>query len=75
SPDIADLIRNGKIHLVINTLTKGKTHERDGFKIRRAAVEHGIPCLTSFDTTWALIEVMRILKAGEKPSILALQDY
>ena len=48
-PDIAELIRAGKIQLVINTMTKGKMPQRDGFRIRRAAVEHGIPCLTSLD--------------------------
>ncbi|MCD5406715.1 MAG: carbamoyl-phosphate synthase large subunit [Desulfotomaculum sp.] len=73
--DIAKLIKSGKINLVINTLTRGKAQERDGFRIRRAAVEHGIPCLTSLDTTWALIEVMRMLKEGGRADILALQDY
>ncbi len=38
SPHIVDLIRANKINLVINTLTKGKAPERDGFQIRRAAV-------------------------------------
>ena len=50
SPHIVDLIRANKINLVINTLTKGKAPERDGFQIRRAAVEYGVPCLTSLYT-------------------------
>ena len=47
---IADLIRNGKIDLVLNTLTFGKHPERDGFNLRRMAVEMAIPCLTSLGT-------------------------
>ena len=43
--------RQGKINLVINTLTQGRNAERDGFKIRRATVEHAIPCLTSVSYT------------------------
>ncbi len=59
TPNLLDLIQEGEISLVINTLTKGKVPERDGFKIRRAAVEHSIPCLTSLDTTIAILKVLR----------------
>ncbi|MBE0466901.1 MAG: carbamoyl-phosphate synthase large subunit, partial [Candidatus Desulforudis sp.] len=41
SPNIVDLLRENRIHLVINTLTKGRMQTRDGFRIRRAAVEMG----------------------------------
>jgi len=51
---IIDLIENGKINFVINTPTKGKESNRDGFKIRRMAVECKIPCFTSLDTVNAL---------------------
>ncbi|PZE22625.1 carbamoyl-phosphate synthase large subunit [Paenibacillus xerothermodurans] len=54
SPNILDLIRNGEAHFVVNTLTKGKTPERDGFRIRREAVENGVVCMTSLDTVRAL---------------------
>ncbi|MBC7325592.1 MAG: carbamoyl-phosphate synthase large subunit, partial [Moorella sp. (in: Bacteria)] len=57
-PNIIDYIRRGEIDLVVNTLTRGKTPERDGFKIRRAAVENNIPCLTSLDTARALMELI-----------------
>jgi carbamoyl-phosphate synthase large subunit len=46
-PNILDLIQSGKISLIINTPTKGRKPERDGFKIRRKAEEITIPCLTS----------------------------
>ena len=51
---ILSLIQTGKVDFIINTPTKGKKAERDGFKIRRAAVECKIPCFTSLDTANAL---------------------
>lgn len=75
SPDIIDLIKEGKIQFVINTLTKGKEPERDGFRIRRAAVEHGIPCITSLDTARVLIHVMQELKYGHDFELIPLQEY
>ncbi|ANB60426.1 carbamoyl-phosphate synthase large subunit [Anoxybacteroides amylolyticum] len=58
SPNILDIIRQGKAQVVINTLTKGKQPESDGFRIRREAVENGIPCLTSLDTAKAMLLVI-----------------
>jgi len=55
---LLDVIKGGKVQLVINTLTKGKQPERDGFRIRREAVENGIPCLTSLDTAEAILRVL-----------------
>ncbi|PKR86994.1 carbamoyl-phosphate synthase large subunit [Heyndrickxia camelliae] len=55
---LLDVIKTGKVQLVINTLTKGKQPERDGFRIRREAVENGIPCLTSLDTAEAILRVL-----------------
>jgi carbamoyl-phosphate synthase large subunit len=55
---LIDVIHQGKVHFIINTLTKGKQPERDGFGIRREAVENGIPCLTSLDTADAILKVI-----------------
>ena len=55
---IIDLIESGKINFVINTPTKGKQANRDGFKIRRMAVECKIPCFTSLDTVNALYQAI-----------------
>ena len=55
---IIDLIETGKINFVINTPTKGKQANRDGFKIRRMAVECKIPCFTSLDTVNALYQAI-----------------
>ena len=47
---ILNLIHSGKVNFVINTPTRGKESNRDGFKIRRLSVECKIPCFTSLDT-------------------------
>ncbi|WP_409305358.1 carbamoyl-phosphate synthase large subunit [Peribacillus sp. SCS-155] len=56
--NLLDVIRNGEAQFIINTLTKGKQPERDGFRIRRESVENGIPCLTSLDTAQAILSVI-----------------
>ncbi len=55
---LIDLINGGQVQIVVNTMTKGKQVERDGFRIRRESVDNGIPCLTSLDTARTLIEVI-----------------
>ncbi len=57
-PNILDLIRSGQAHFVVNTFTKGKTPARDGFRIRREAVENGVVCMTSLDTVEALLTML-----------------
>lgn len=56
--NLIDLIHKGKVQYVVNTTTVGKKVERDGFQIRRASVENGVPCLTSMDTVEALLKVI-----------------
>jgi carbamoyl-phosphate synthase large subunit len=67
SPHILDLIREGKADLVVNTWTRGKTPARDGFRIRREAVEHGIACLTSLDTVAALLTTLESIYLTAEP--------
>ena len=55
---VLDAIQNGDVDIVINTTTKGKSSEKDGFKIRRKATEHGVICFTSLDTANALLRVI-----------------
>jgi carbamoyl-phosphate synthase large subunit len=64
---VADILWEGKVDLVINTLTRGKLPQREGFKIRRAAVEMGVPALTSLDTARALLEVLTYMRVGLEP--------
>ncbi len=54
-PNIMDMIASGTIDLVINTPTRGRKQDTDGFKIRRAAVEHSVGCVTAIDTARALL--------------------
>ena len=64
SPNVLDVITQGDVDLVINTMSNIYTEPeeaggpvfKDGFEIRRAAVERRIPCLTSLDTAAALLE-------------------
>ncbi|MEX2314732.1 MAG: ATP-grasp domain-containing protein, partial [Thermomicrobiales bacterium] len=59
SPDMLDVILDGIVHGVINTPGPAEKEVLDGFQIRRAAVEKGIPCITSIDTARAVVEAMR----------------
>jgi carbamoyl-phosphate synthase large subunit len=56
-PNIIDIIKAKQVDLVINTPTKGNDSKRDGFLLRRAAVERNIAVITSLDTLRALVEV------------------
>lgn len=75
STDIIQMIKSGQIQMVINTLTQGKHSAKDGFKIRRATVEHGIACLTSLDTAWEVLRVLSFMRERRLVYVLALQDY
>ena len=54
SPNVMDLILGHKIDLVIDTPTQGRDKSRDGFLIRRNAIETGVYCITAMDTANAL---------------------
>ena len=56
--NIKNLLESETLCVVINTPTKGRKPERDGFKIRRKAVETSIPCLTSLDTAKAFLDCL-----------------
>jgi carbamoyl-phosphate synthase large subunit len=70
SPHVLDLIGRRGVDLVIND-AKGPREISDNYKIRRAAVEAGIACLTSLDTAQALAEALES-SAGPPRS---LQEY
>lgn len=54
---LLDLIKEKKVDLVINTLSKDKKSNTDGFKMRRFAEENKIPCFTSLDTVMAVLKI------------------
>ena len=63
SPNLMDLILGHKIDLVIDTPTNGSEKSRDGFLIRRNAIETGVNVLTSLDTAEALITSLETASA------------
>ena len=76
NPNCADFIREGKVDLMLNTLTYGKKPEREGFQLRRLAVEMGVPCLTSLDTAREVLHVVASrATAGDVITVDAVQDY
>jgi carbamoyl-phosphate synthase large subunit len=85
SPHVVDLINSGAVDLVINTIsqaTEGRRRLdgsglalRDGFEIRRAAVERRIPCLTSLDTAAALVESLNLLALDGAFQVMTVDEY
>ncbi|WHF52714.1 carbamoyl-phosphate synthase large subunit [Chryseobacterium gotjawalense] len=65
--NLIDLIQKGKVQYIVNTMTKGKQSERDGFQIRRTSVENGVPCLTSMDTVEAILKVIESMSFKMEP--------
>ena len=58
NPNVVDVVREGIVDAVVNTMSGGRDPMRDGFLIRRAAVERRIPCFTSLDTARAALEIL-----------------
>ncbi|NLB52749.1 MAG: carbamoyl-phosphate synthase large subunit [Syntrophomonadaceae bacterium] len=75
SPNIVDLIKDGQVDFVVNTLTHGRKPSSDGFLIRRAAVELNVPCLTSLDTLKVVLDVITEGKEMVNDKIYSLQEY
>ncbi|MCR5674794.1 MAG: carbamoyl-phosphate synthase large subunit [Lachnospiraceae bacterium] len=71
SPTVIDLILGHRIDLVIDTPTQGRDKTRDGFLIRRTAIETGVNVLTALDTARALVTS---LENGEREEDLTLVD-
>ncbi|MCX6022665.1 MAG: carbamoyl-phosphate synthase large subunit, partial [Chloroflexi bacterium] len=71
-PNVVDVIADGTVHAVINTVTGDRAPLRDGFDIRRAAAEHRIPCFTSLDTARAAISS---LVNGATYNVRPLPEY
>jgi carbamoyl-phosphate synthase large subunit len=58
-PNIIDLINDGSVVGIVNTITGGRIALQDGFQIRRIAVERRIPCFTSLDTARATLKALK----------------
>jgi len=72
-PNVVDVISQGIVTSVLNTITGGRIPLRDGFYIRRAAAEKRIPCFTSLDTARAAVEAL--VNGGQTYNAQPLPDY
>ncbi|MCJ7764263.1 MAG: carbamoyl-phosphate synthase large subunit, partial [Dehalococcoidales bacterium] len=72
-PNIVDIIRDGTVDGIVNTITGGRIPLRDGFHIRRAAAEKRIPCFTSLDTARAAAEALA--NGSQSYNAQPLPDY
>ncbi len=73
STEILDIILDGTVNAVINTPGPAQQEVLDGFQIRRAAVERGIPCVTSIDTARAIVDATS--KASGAYAVQPLPEY
>jgi len=72
-PNVIDVIHEGVVHGVVNTMSGDRVPLRDGFEIRRAAAERRIPCFTSLDTARAVAE--SLASRGLSYNVLPLREY
>jgi carbamoyl-phosphate synthase large subunit len=64
SPDSLDLMRKGEIGLIINTPSPDKVIEKDGYMMRRLAVELNLPFLTTLSAATAAVTALRARRQG-----------
>jgi carbamoyl-phosphate synthase large subunit len=73
SPHVLDWIERGDVDLVVNTPT-GFGARTDGYEIRRAAVMHGIPCLTTLSAGVSAARAIASARRRGEPEVLCLQE-
>jgi carbamoyl-phosphate synthase large subunit len=73
SPHVVDWIERGDVDLVVNTPT-GVGARTDGHEIRRAAVGHGVPCLTTLAAGLSAARAISRARQDGEPEVLCLQD-
>jgi carbamoyl-phosphate synthase large subunit len=71
-PNVLDAIASGRVSAVVNTVTGDRRPLRDGFLIRRAAVERRIPCFTSLDTLRAALDGLAL---STQRSVRTVDEY
>ena len=72
-PNVVDVINNGTVDAVINTVTRDRDVLQDGFHIRRAAADNRIPCFTSLDTARSAVE--SLLNGNNVYNVLTIKEY
>jgi carbamoyl-phosphate synthase large subunit len=74
-PNILEMVQSGQADLLINTVSAEARTERHGTLIRRASVEHSVPCMTSLDTARALLVALSGRGQGEEPHCRTIDEY
>ncbi len=72
-PNVIDIINDGTVNGVVNTVTGDRVPLRDGFQIRRSAAERRVSCFTSLDTARAAVEALA--NGSQIYSAQPLPDY
>jgi carbamoyl-phosphate synthase large subunit len=72
-PNVVDIISNGTVDAVVNTVSGARKPLRDGFEIRQAATQRKIPCFTSLDTARSAIE--SLVGGGANYNVKRLTEY
>ncbi|MEA3253473.1 MAG: ATP-grasp domain-containing protein, partial [Chloroflexota bacterium] len=72
-PNVVDVIQDGSVDGVVNTVTGGRVPMKDGLSIRRVAAEKRIPCFTSLDTVRVSIGTLE--NTGQAFNVQPLREY
>jgi carbamoyl-phosphate synthase large subunit len=72
-PHVVDAVKNNEIQLILNTGASRQT-KRDGFEIRRSAIQYKIPYATTTDGARAIAKAIRALRR-EDLTVVSIQDY
>jgi carbamoyl-phosphate synthase large subunit len=73
-PNIVDAIKNDEIALVINT-PFGRQTRGDGYHIRTAASNHGVPSITTVQAAQSIVQALEAIADEERLAVYALQDF
>ena len=73
-PSILDLVRNGDVKLIINTVS-GHKARADEKTIRTTAVQHRVPCITTISGAEAAINGIESIRAQGGVGVKSLQEY
>ncbi|MBI5779998.1 MAG: carbamoyl-phosphate synthase large subunit [Planctomycetes bacterium] len=74
TPNALSLMREGKVKLIINTPTEGSGPKRDGYRMRRLAVELGIPFITTITAARAAANAIELVRKGQM-QVFSLNEY
>ncbi|HIE56437.1 MAG TPA: carbamoyl phosphate synthase large subunit, partial [Chromatiaceae bacterium] len=74
NPDVLEAMRSKDMGIVVNTPSRGGSSHTDGFKIRRLAIEGGIPCFTNVSTALQYLKALKLMR--EEPlGVAPLSDW